>query len=71
MHLLTGVLDLEVATPEGERQTVRLTAGQTFHIPVLLRHRMIAVDTCDIVEVSTPELEDVVRLEDRYGRVTE
>jgi hypothetical protein len=33
-----------------------------------LRHRMIAVTDCDVFEVSTPELDDVVRLEDRYGR---
>ena len=32
------------------------------------RHRMTAINDCDIFEVSTPELHDVVRLEDRYGR---
>jgi hypothetical protein len=31
---------------------------------------MIAVTDVDVVEVSTPELDDVVRLEDRYGRVS-
>jgi mannose-6-phosphate isomerase len=31
-------------------------------------HRMTGIEDCDILEVSTPELEDVVRLEDRYGR---
>jgi hypothetical protein len=31
---------------------------------------MTAIDDCDIFEVSTPELDDVVRLEDRYGRST-
>jgi len=31
---------------------------------------MTAVETCDVLEVSTPELDDVVRLEDRYGRAT-
>ncbi len=35
-----------------------------------LRHRMIALEDTDVVEVSTPELDDVVRLEDRYGRTT-
>ena len=69
IHVLAGTLDLEVATPDGERQTIRLTPGQTFHIPPLLRHRMTAIETCDVLEVSTPELDDVVRLEDRYGRV--
>jgi hypothetical protein len=29
---------------------------------------MIAVEDCDVIEVSTPELDDVIRLEDRYGR---
>jgi hypothetical protein len=31
---------------------------------------MTAIDDCDLFEVSTPEVEDVVRLEDRYGRTT-
>ena len=35
---------------------------------VLTRHRMMVLEDCDILEVSTPKLEDVVRLEDRYGR---
>jgi mannose-6-phosphate isomerase len=32
---------------------------------------MIAVEECDVLEVSTPELDDVVRLEDRYGRISQ
>jgi hypothetical protein len=32
---------------------------------------MTAIDDCTLVEVSTPELDDVVRLEDRYGRAPE
>jgi hypothetical protein len=31
---------------------------------------MTAIEDCDVFEVSTPELDDVVRLEDRYGRST-
>jgi mannose-6-phosphate isomerase-like protein (cupin superfamily) len=45
-----------------------LAPRQPFHITPGLRHRMTALDDCDIVEVSTPELDDVVRLADRYGR---
>jgi hypothetical protein len=33
-----------------------------------MKHRMLALKECDVLEVSTPELDDVVRLEDRYGR---
>jgi hypothetical protein len=29
---------------------------------------MTAIEDCDVFEVSTPEIDDVVRLEDRYGR---
>jgi hypothetical protein len=32
---------------------------------------MIAIEDSDVLEASTPELDDVVRLEDRYGRVDE
>jgi hypothetical protein len=38
------------------------------HLPPRTRHRITAVEDADIFEVSTPEIDDVVRLEDRYGR---
>jgi hypothetical protein len=38
------------------------------HVTPKTVHRMTAIEDCDIFEVSTPELDDVVRLEDRYGR---
>ena len=40
-------------------------------VPLLKRgHRYIALEDTELLEVSTPELDDVVRLEDRYGRVS-
>ena len=42
--------------------------GQAVHVTPKTVHRMTAITDCDIFEVSTPELQDVVRLEDRYGR---
>lgn len=42
--------------------------GERVHIPPKTIHRMTALEDSDIFEVSTPELDDVVRLEDRYGR---
>jgi len=41
--------------------------GDSAHIVPGTVHRMTAIEDSDIFEVSTPELEDVVRLEDRYG----
>ena len=54
---------------EGEAPIVReLGPREPFHIAPGVRHRMIAIEDTDVLEVSTPELDDVVRLEDRYGR---
>jgi len=54
---------------DGAAPTVSELVPMTpFHIPPGLRHRMIAIEDTDVLEVSTPELDDVVRLEDRYGR---
>ena len=54
---------------EGEEPAFKeLLPGDSFHIRPGLRHRMIAIEDCDVLEVSTPEVDDVVRLEDRYGR---
>ena len=46
-----------------------LKSGDSFHIPPKTVHRMKALETSEIFEVSTPELEDVVRLKDHYGRM--
>ena len=70
IYLHSGRMRLVVEDGNGRRETV-LMPGDAFHIPPLMRHRMIAEEPCDVFEVSTPELEDVVRLEDRYGRTGE
>ena len=63
-----GTIDIEIGRLDGELNKVRMHAGDTVHMPPLTRHRLTAVDDADIFEVSTPEIDDVVRLEDRYGR---
>lgn len=69
LYLLAGSFDLEVEEA-GEMVTRRLKAGESYRIVPGTRHRMVSgPDGCDILEASTPELDDVVRLEDRYGRV--
>ncbi|HLQ61251.1 MAG TPA: cupin domain-containing protein [Candidatus Acidoferrales bacterium] len=66
--LVEGVLDLELDDGRGELHRHRLRVGDSVRISPGRRHRMTAVEDCEIFEVSTPEVEDVVRLEDRYGR---
>ena len=61
-------------TPVASRQAipdltdVHLKVGDSFRITPGTIHYMEAVTDCDVLEVSTPELDDVVRLKDRYGR---
>lgn len=69
IYLLAGVLDLEWAENENSaRQRVRVEVGQSVRVRPGMCHRLVAVETCEVLEASTPELDDVVRLEDRYGR---
>jgi mannose-6-phosphate isomerase-like protein (cupin superfamily) len=66
--VLSGKMEF-VQYREGEApQSTVLEPRQPFHVTPLLRHRMIALEDTDVVEVSTTELDDVVRLEDAYGR---
>jgi mannose-6-phosphate isomerase-like protein (cupin superfamily) len=66
--VLSGRMQL-VYFAEGEPPKSReLCPREPFHVTPGLRHRMIAIDDTDVLEVSTTELDDVVRLEDRYGR---
>jgi mannose-6-phosphate isomerase len=45
-----------------------IVAGAAFHYPPGTVHRVTAIEDTTILEVSTPHLDDVVRLEDAYGR---
>jgi mannose-6-phosphate isomerase len=67
VRLLNGILEMDLET-DGIKTKIRLNPGDCLHITPGMKHRMLAVEECDVLEVSTPELDDVVRLEDRYGR---
>jgi mannose-6-phosphate isomerase-like protein (cupin superfamily) len=66
--LLSGTLALDVGDDEQALQTITLQPGESIRMWPGRRHRLTARTTCDVLEVSTPELDDVVRLSDRYGR---
>jgi mannose-6-phosphate isomerase len=69
IHIQKGRIKFSTANSPSEKLVDRvLEPGDSFHITPLLVHRMEALEDTDILEVSTPELDDVVRLEDRYGR---
>ena len=67
-HVARGEMEL-VVEEDGEFLSRTMRVGDSYHVSPPTRHRMIAGrEGCDLFEVSTPELQDVVRLEDRYGR---
>jgi mannose-6-phosphate isomerase len=67
LYVVSGELKLTIEI-DGDRRELPLRAGEAFHIAPRMIHRMEALEDTDVAEVSTPELDDVVRLEDRYGR---
>jgi mannose-6-phosphate isomerase len=68
IHVVSGVMDLQLESDSGELETHRLTQGMSAHIRPGRRHRFVAVEDTDLFEVSSPEIDDVVRIEDVYGR---
>lgn len=67
--LLVEAGELELELGQGpEREVRRMGRRDVAHITPGTIHRMTAVTDVDVVEVSTTELEDVVRLSDDYGR---
>jgi mannose-6-phosphate isomerase len=69
VYLLRGEMKYWVQTrDEGELEDQLLREGDAFRITPGTVHYMEAVTDCDVLEASTPELDDVVRIKDRYGR---
>jgi mannose-6-phosphate isomerase len=67
VHLLSGEIVYRVKRGE-LLEDMQLKVGESFRISPGTIHQMVALTDCDVLEVSTPELDDVVRLSDRYGR---
>ena len=67
IYVLEGEMSLSVQV-DGQMREVSLKSGDSYRIRPGERHRMRAERLCVFVEVSSPELDDVVRLEDAYGR---
>lgn len=68
--VVEGILKLEIGKPgEESLKTVYLAPGSTFHVKPGTVHRFCATTVnVKLAEVSTPEIDDVIRLEDKYSR---
>ena len=69
-YVESGRASLELGTvgDEGPLGLLEIKPGDALHFPPGTVHRVTAIEDTTIIEVSTPHLDDVVRLEDRYGR---
>lgn len=68
LRVLEGIVDLHYEC-DGSYKNIRLNVGDVFHVHPRTKHRIFAVQDSKLLEISTPYLNDIVRLEDDYGRV--
>lgn len=68
IYVLSGRLRLSLDDAAGELQTQELGPGDYRRVRTGRRHRYEALERTELLEVSSPELDDVVRLSDDYGR---
>ena len=67
VYLLSGLLKIHLEV-DGERTEKVLKPNESLTIPPFQKHRMEGIEESIYLEASTPELEDVVRIQDDYGR---
>ena len=70
MYFHEGKALVEIEGSDGRLVTHIAEPSYCLRIPPMTKHRLAAIEDTTLLEVSTPELEDVVRLEDDYGRVS-
>lgn len=68
-YILDGKLKVTMGVARNKMRTQLLKQGKIVHVPALTIHRTEAVSDCRLIEVSTPELTDIVRLDDDYNRI--
>ena len=68
IYVLRGRLRLTLENEAGKLEISELEPGEAQRVLPGHRHRFEAIEDTELVEVSTPEIDDVVRLADDYGR---
>jgi mannose-6-phosphate isomerase len=71
LFLLSGEMLLRAGPSVGELEELTFQAGDSFRVEPGTIHGMEAITDCDVLEASTAQLDDIVRLKDRYGRAPE
>lgn len=68
IYIDAGLVRLELEQADGTMKVEELGPGNVFEVLPGRKHRVAAVQDTRLLEVSTPQLDDVVRVEDDYGR---
>jgi mannose-6-phosphate isomerase len=68
IYVQSGRIEMEIGDPGGPLDIEVVGPGHAFHIQPGTVHRWRALEDTTVLEVSTPEIDDIVRLEDLYGR---
>jgi len=66
--VVSGRLNLSLEDQDGKIEQIEMGPGDHHRIPVGRIHRFAAIERTELVEVSTPELDDVIRIDDDFGR---
>jgi quercetin dioxygenase-like cupin family protein len=67
-YLIKGKAIVTFGTEKEHLNKTVLNVGDKFHVPAGMIHRVEAIEDCEVVEVSTPDLNDIIKIEDDYGR---
>ena len=70
IYVLSGRMIFRYRDAAGALVDRVMETGEAQQVPTGTVHQFEALDDCDVLEASTPHLDDVVRLQDRYGRVS-
>jgi mannose-6-phosphate isomerase-like protein (cupin superfamily) len=68
IYIDQGKVRMELEQPDGTMAVQEFGPGAVIENPPGRKHRTEAIEDCRLIEVSTPQLDDVVRLEDDYKR---
>ena len=68
IYVLRGRMIFRYRDATGALVDREMIAGEAQHVPTGMVHQFEALEHTDVLEASTPHLDDVVRLKDRYGR---
>lgn len=69
IYVLSGLMVYRYRDAAGALVERRMKAGEAQQVPTGRVHQFEAIETTDVLEASTNHLDDVIRLQDRYGRV--